>query len=95
MNESTPPEHDELRPPKKDRGQEALLLIGIAISVAANAFDMVISFTLACAALVQSLILSHTKTDARRQRLREWGFFGAGLLLAVPTNILSDLIGPK
>ncbi|MGI5290894.1 hypothetical protein ACQEVF_47330 [Nonomuraea polychroma] len=44
---------------------------------------------------VQAIILSHTKTDARRQRVREWSFFGAGLLLAVPINILSDLIGPK
>lgn len=44
---------------------------------------------------VQAIILSHTQTDARRQRVREWTFFGAGLLLAVPINILSDLIGPK
>ncbi|MDP4505084.1 hypothetical protein [Nonomuraea turcica] len=44
---------------------------------------------------VQAIILSHTQTDARRQRVREWSFFGAGLLLAVPINILSDLIGPK
>jgi hypothetical protein len=44
---------------------------------------------------VQAIILKHTKTDASRQRVREWTFFGAGLLLAVPINILSDLIGPK
>lgn len=44
---------------------------------------------------VQALILGNTEADRRRQRIREWTFFLAGLLLAIPLNIVSDLIGPK
>ncbi|MBB5081348.1 hypothetical protein [Nonomuraea endophytica] len=44
---------------------------------------------------VQALILGDTKSDRKRQRLREWAFFLVGLLLAIPLNIASNLIGDQ
>ncbi|MFG2076950.1 hypothetical protein [Nonomuraea maritima] len=44
---------------------------------------------------IRLIIVGETKRSLRTQRFREWGFFLAGLALAVPINILSDLIGPK
>ncbi|MEU1880862.1 hypothetical protein ABZ470_26445 [Streptosporangium sp. NPDC020072] len=44
---------------------------------------------------VQSLIFGNTQADKKRQRIREWAFFLSGLVLAVPINIVSNLIWPS
>ncbi|MER5645777.1 hypothetical protein [Streptosporangium sp. NPDC002524] len=42
---------------------------------------------------IRQIIVGETQRSVRNQRLREWGFFLAGLALSVPLNILADRLG--